>query len=160
MYPVVWFPKRMCTRWPNVDSGPSEVAPATSRPRSTSLRRGKEVATQKVWLKNVKAGGAGQRHNSKPGMEDLCWYMKRTRVMVVWVINYHLDWRSGKKSKRNRKMISSFLLIALVEVICASKTVNTVGRKRNLNQDQEKLEWALDQLPHHRTKRCQKIKLH
>merc|ERR1712223_477083 len=50
-------------------------------------------------------------------------------------------------------MITSFLLIVLVEVICTSKTVNTVGRKRNLNQDQEKLDWALDQLPHHRTKR-------
>ena len=58
-------------------------------------------------------------------------------------------------------MITSFLLIVLVEVICTSKTVNTVGRKRNLNQDQEKLDWALDQLPHHRTKRCEKkISLH
>jgi len=60
-------------------------------------------------------------------------------------------------------MISSFLLLILVEVSLASqmsrqgskKVVEqqTINKVEEQNINQEQLDWALDQLPHHRTKR-------
>ena len=63
-------------------------------------------------------------------------------------------------------MISSFLLLILGEVSLASqmsrqgskKVVEqqTINKVEEQNINQEQLDWALDQLPHHRTKRCRK----
>ena len=59
------------------------------------------------------------------------------------------------------RMIISFLLLTLMEVSWASQMEKQgsgpkkVGEEQEAtNQEQEQLDWALDQLPHHRTKRC------
>ena len=61
------------------------------------------------------------------------------------------------------RMIISFLLLTLMEVSWASQMEKQgsgpkkVGEEQGAtNREQEQLDWALDQLPHHRTKRCQK----
>ena len=63
-------------------------------------------------------------------------------------------------------MMSSFLLLTLMELSCASQMMGSqgevehskvkVGKEHSTNKEQEELDWALDQLPHHRTKRCSK----
>ena len=63
-------------------------------------------------------------------------------------------------------MMSSFLLLTLMELSWASQmmisqgevehTKVKVGKEHSTNKEQEELDWALDQLPHHRTKRCSK----
>ena len=64
-------------------------------------------------------------------------------------------------------MISSFLLLTLMEASWATgqmekqesiqRQVGEEKGKQATNQEQEQLDWALDQLPHHRTKRCPSI---
>ena len=60
-------------------------------------------------------------------------------------------------------MISSFILLTLMEVSFASqmekqesiqRKVGGKEAKEATKQEQEQMDWALDQLPHHRTKRC------
>ena len=59
-------------------------------------------------------------------------------------------------------MISIFLLLTLMEMSWASQmgrqgsSPKKVGEEQETNEEQEQLDWALDQLPHHRTKRCRK----
>ena len=63
-------------------------------------------------------------------------------------------------------MMSSFLLLTLMELSWASQMMISqgeveqskvkVGKEHSTNKEQEELDWALDQLPHHRTKRCSK----
>ena len=66
-------------------------------------------------------------------------------------------------------MMSSFLLLTLMELSWASQmgkqTISQeevehskvkVGKEHSTNKEQEELDWALDQLPHHRTKRWSK----
>ena len=62
-------------------------------------------------------------------------------------------------------MMSSFLLLTLMELSWASQMGSQgevehskvkVGKEHSTNKEQEELDWALDQLPHHRTKRCSK----
>ena len=59
-------------------------------------------------------------------------------------------------------MISSFILLTLMEMSWASQmnkqgsSPKKVVEEQATNQEQEQLDWALDQLPHHRTKRCPK----
>ena len=67
-------------------------------------------------------------------------------------------------------MMSSFLLLTLMELSWASQMGKQmmisqgeveqskvkVGKEHSTNKEQEELDWALDQLPHHRTKRCSK----
>ena len=55
------------------------------------------------------------------------------------------------------RMISSFFFLILMEVSWASQMEKKVGKEEATKQEQEQLDWALDQLPHHRTKRCPKI---
>ena len=61
-------------------------------------------------------------------------------------------------------MISSFILLTLMEVSFGShmekqesiqqRKVGKEEAKEATKQEQEQMDWALDQLPHHRTKRC------
>ena len=67
-------------------------------------------------------------------------------------------------------MMSSFLLLTLMELSWASQMGKQmmisqgeveqskvkVGKEHSTNKEQEELDWALDQLPHHRTKRWSK----
>ena len=63
-------------------------------------------------------------------------------------------------------MMSTFLLLTLMELSWASQMMISqgeveqskvkVGKEHSTNKEQEELDWALDQLPHHRTKRCSK----
>ena len=62
-------------------------------------------------------------------------------------------------------MMSSFLLLTLMELSWASQMISQgeveqskvkVGKEHSTNKEQEELDWALDQLPHHRTKRWSK----
>ena len=67
-------------------------------------------------------------------------------------------------------MMSSFLLLTLMELSWASQMGKQmmgsqgevehskvkVGKEHSTKKEQEELDWALDQLPHHRTKRWSK----
>ena len=76
-----------------------------------------------------------------------------------------------KRAKCHMIMMSSFLLLTLMELSWASQMGKQmmmgsqgevehskvkVGKEHSTNKEQEELDWALDQLPHHRTKRCSK----